>query len=407
MHKGQRKALRRWKRKRYLVQPCGRGFGKTMQAEYILGKGALNGEEWHYGAPDQDRVDKMYFALETRLEPLIVARHGGKYLRLVTGGEVRFWTLNKITAGQGYHPTGGWVIDECGLVPYLWNIWTISIRPSLTRHKARALFLGTPKGQNDYHKVKVYANDHPEEWAVYIAASVESPYQDPAEIEAAKQDTPEDQFRQEYLAEFLEDGAGVFKYISRAIKKGVDGKPLPMPALADLPTDRVYQFSVDLASTQDFSVVTVWDVEAQEAVYIDRRQGDYLPQIENLNTMCELLKPTAVTIEKNGNKAVMELIKKRKSIPLVEWLTTNDSKQEIIDGLTLAFEHNQITIPDFQPLRNELMAFQSYRLPGGGRRFEAPTGLHDDCVMSLAIGWRAIAKPRQKLKVREYDQLGQ
>jgi hypothetical protein len=39
-------------------------------------------------------------------------------------------------------------------------------------------------------------------------------------------------------------------------------------------------------------------------------------------------------------------------------------------------------------LIGELQAYEMERLPGGSFRYSAPDGMHDDCVMSLALAWQ-------------------
>jgi len=41
-------------------------------------------------------------------------------------------------------------------------------------------------------------------------------------------------------------------------------------------------------------------------------------------------------------------------------------------------------------LIGELLSFEAKRAPSGSYTYSAPDGMHDDCVMSLAIGWNAI-----------------
>jgi hypothetical protein len=47
----------------------------------------------------------------------------------------------------------------------------------------------------------------------------------------------------------------------------------------------------------------------------------------------------------------------------------------------------------------ELLAFEAERLPSGLLRYGAPQGYHDDCVMSLALAWQAVAQPPKRLLV--------
>ncbi|MGK3947049.1 hypothetical protein ABK046_52855, partial [Streptomyces caeruleatus] len=58
--------------------------------------------------------------------------------------------------------------------------------------------------------------------------------------------------------------------------------------------------------------------------------------------------------------------------------------------LELAFERGDIQLLDDENQINELMAYQSEKLPSGLVRYGSPDGLHDDTVMALAIAWQGI-----------------
>ena len=74
-------------------------------------------------------------------------------------------------------------------------------------------------------------------------------------------------------------------------------------------------------------------------------------------------------------------------LPVTSFTTTNATKATIIEALQLAFEQDEIRIPDNDTLIDELLSFSIDRLPGGSIRYSAPAGLHDDCVISLALAW--------------------
>ncbi len=84
------------------------------------------------------------------------------------------------------------------------------------------------------------------------------------------------------------------------------------------------------------------------------------------------------------------------------FLTTNASKAAIIEGLALAFERSQIAILNDAVLVGELQAFTAERLPSGMLRYSAPSGMHDDCVMSLAMAWYGASKPKPR-EARSYE----
>ena len=71
------------------------------------------------------------------------------------------------------------------------------------------------------------------------------------------------------------------------------------------------------------------------------------------------------------------------------FITTSKSKNEIIEGLILDVNETNVMIPDsqlFPWLLNELEVFTyDYNPKTRSIRYGHPTGLHDDCVISLAI----------------------
>jgi hypothetical protein len=61
-----------------------------------------------------------------------------------------------------------------------------------------------------------------------------------------------------------------------------------------------------------------------------------------------------------------------------------------MEALALAFERGTIRIPNDPALLGELQASEAKSLPSGMTRYAAPEGLHDDCVMSLALAWQGL-----------------
>lgn len=54
------------------------------------------------------------------------------------------------------------VIDEfASMSP---TIWEEVLRPALSDRQGRAMFLGTPKGQDAFYDLWIYATEHPDEW---------------------------------------------------------------------------------------------------------------------------------------------------------------------------------------------------------------------------------------------------
>jgi hypothetical protein len=82
---------------------------------------------------------------------------------------------------------------------------------------------------------------------------------------------------------------------------------------------------------------------------------------------------------------------------------TNASKANIIESLALAFERGNIAILPDETLMGELEAFGMERLPSGMIRYGAPDGMHDDCVLSLALAWQGATTGKgRRARVGEY-----
>jgi hypothetical protein len=79
---------------------------------------------------------------------------------------------------------------------------------------------------------------------------------------------------------------------------------------------------------------------------------------------------------------------RRDGLPVTAFTATNASKAAAIEALALAFGRGTIRIPNDPVLLGELQAFAAKSLPSGMTRYAAPEGLHDDCVMSLALAWQ-------------------
>ena len=93
------------------------------------------------------------------------------------------------------------VIDEAAEV-HLEELWGEILRPALADKQGDAMFIGTPKGKgNPFYDMYVQAQETPG-WSAWQYTTLDGGFVKPEEIEAAKQDMNERQFRQEFEATF-------------------------------------------------------------------------------------------------------------------------------------------------------------------------------------------------------------
>jgi hypothetical protein len=214
------------------------------------------------------------------------------------------------------------------------------------------------------------------DWQSWHFTSYDNPLLSPSEIDDIKRNTPERVFLQEYMAEFLEDGGAVFRNI--------------LACIGDCPTEtrNPVVMGVDWARYEDYTVFYVMDTVTRKVLDYDRfNQIDWTLQRSRLLTMAHKWQCKLVIAEANsiGEPNIEEL--RKTGLTVTAFTTTAASKQQIINQLALAFEQNDITIPNDPVLIGELQAYTIERLPSGNYRYTAPSGLHDDCVMALALAW--------------------
>jgi phage terminase large subunit-like protein len=275
------------------------------------------------------------------------------------------------------------VMDECAFMQK--EAWTEAIRPALSDRQGKALFISTPKGRNWFWEIYQRGLQGDEGWQSWQFPTAANPFIQASEIEAARRDLPEIIFRQEYLAEFVDDQGGVFRRVQEAAV--LDPK--------EPQAGRQYIAGVDVASSVDYTVVSVLDAETKEMVYLDRfNRVDYPVLIDRLESVYHRYNLTSMVVETNsiGRPVIDELVKR--GLAIVAFTTTSATKQAVIQALQAAFENAQIKVLNNPVLIGELLSFESKRAPSGSFTYSAPDGMHDDCVMSLAIAWSGLHEKR-------------
>lgn len=394
LHEGQRNILA--KARRFNTVACGRRFGKTTLGLALAYYGApcapgglAQRLDVGWFAPSYKLLDEAWRSSKAFLRTLTARTDSQQHrMEMRNGAALDFWTLEDADAGRG-RKYGLVLVDEAAMARHLEQAWTASIRPTLTDHQGGAWFFSTPKGRNYFHTLS-QQSDRLEDWAHHHAPTSANPHIAPAEIEQARASLPERIFAQEYLAQFLEDGGGVFRRVSAAVDTGLHTDPHQARAETD---GRAYIIGVDWGRHEDFTVITVIDAKTRAVVAVDRfTQIDYAVQLGRLQAVYQRFPRAQILAESNSmGGPLVEQLRKRQ-LPVRSFQTTQASKAAAIEALALAFEQGALRIPPVQWLIDELLAYDQERLPSGALRYGAPKGGHDDGVMSLAIAWHGLGQ---------------
>lgn len=272
------------------------------------------------------------------------------------------------------------IIDEAAQIKE--ETWTDVIMPTLADRDGRAMLISTPKGRNWFWREFIAADG--KQSAAFTAPTSANPIPNiQRAFELARQRVSDRTYRQEWLAQFVEDGAGVFRTV-RACATATKREPYAGQ----------FVIGVDWGRTDDATVFVCVDADTKQMVDYDRMtQTDYALQRTRLRAMWDRWGHPPIIAELNsmGGPIVEQL--QRDGMYVMGFNTTNASKGQIIDALALAFEQKTIGIIPDDVLLGELEAYESERLPSGLVRYSAPAGLHDDTVMALALAWHFAARP--------------
>lgn len=369
---------------RFKVVAAGRRFGKSRLGSALCVKTGLQGGRAWWVAPTYP-IASVGWRMIKRLAqpiPLVEIREADRIITFPGGGSVQVRSADNPDSlrGEGLDRL---VLDECAFVKEA--AWTEALRPTLADRLGDALFISTPKGRNWFWTIWQRGMDPAEpDWQSWQLPTTASPFIEPSEVEAARHGLPELVFQQEFMAEFLSDGGEIFRRVTEAATATRQDAPS---------AGHEYVIGVDWGKLNDFTVLAVIDTTIKELAYLDRfNMIDYSVQMGRLQALVDRFRPYNILAERNsiGEPLIDQLAVR--GLPVEPFLTTNQTKAAAIDGLALAFEQGAIKILPDPILIAELQAFTAERLPSGLLRYGAPDGMHDDCVMALALAWQAASQ---------------
>ena len=380
-------------RARFRVAACGRRWGKTTAGCACVIHAALRrGHPFRalWVAPTHDQADEAVDIILPALRQAAVGTRwlkGERRLELENGACVFFRSaeIPRNLRGRGWDLV---VVDEAAYVPDA--VWYEVLRPALADRRGRGLFLSTPNGARGwFHAMYLRGEDgHQREVRSWRLPSWQNPLLARAEIAALRRTLPERVFRQEIEVEFLEGEGVVFATIP------AEDYALPRPA-----EGRVV-IGADLAKHEDFTVLVALDESGRLVDFKRMRRIDYTAQAEVIAGMSHRLRAPVYLDATGVGQAVLELVSGR-GVEVVPVVFTHEAKRQLVQNLVVAFERRLVVVPaGLEVLMRELASFAARSVPGGVV-YSAPPGLHDDCVVALALAAWALRRPGQPAAYEE------
>lgn len=366
---------------KYYVLDIGRQFGKTLLAENQAMDWAFNqpGCKIAWVSPIYKQAKKVFEEIDLAFaHASFVFSEKNKTdltFKFCTGSTMQFFSAERYDNIRGF--TFDYLIcDEFAFMDA--EAWTEVLRATVLVRGKKVLLISTPKGKN--HFWQLHSLDGiDKQYKSFKMTSYDNPIIDPSEIDAAKETLPDHVFRQEYMAEFIDGGTGVF---------------LNLNIQSAERTDKNY-FGVDIGRADDYTVLSIFNKEGKQ-IYIERWRHDTWVNIsrkvaEKIN---EYNAVGYVEVNSVGD-AIFEQIRTlcRNQNNVHPFITTAKSKQDIIEQIAVANMNKEISFLNCDWLIKEFDVFTfEFNAKSRTVRYAAPSGFHDDGVMGSAIGYEAFKK---------------
>ena len=366
---------------RFFVGVIGRQYGKTTLALIRAVRRAIETPGVYYWIEPTITQAKAVF--EQRFlpfyHPLLREKNVSDRRGTFLNGSRLFFKGSDAPDSLRGETLNGAVLDECGELHS--KVWPEIVRPMLGVNKGWCDFIGTPKGPNWFRDLWLSSVNRPG-WTRHHAPSNASPFFPQDEFEEARRTLPDMIFRQEYLAEFVEDDSEVFRGIKECIKGQLE-QPI---------NRRRYLIGCDLAKHVDWTVITVWDVQRRHMVAFRRfNQIDWNMQESAIIGMSQQYNNAPIVLDATGVGDPIYDRLSGKGVPVFPVKFTNTIKGNLIRSLQLAIEKRDITFPEIPELISELQMFAVQVGRTGLLSYGAPPGYHDDCVISMALAVSEMA----------------
>ena len=300
-------------------------------------------------------------------EKLYTANESELTITLVNGSVISFRSAEKPDNLYGEDVYAA-VMDEASRMrEEAWH----AIRSTLTATRGPVRIIGNVKGRRNwaYRMARVAEGGEPN-WLysrLTAADAIDAGIIDANEIEQAKRQLPEAVFKELYFAEPSDDGGNPFG--QEAIRK----------CIGDISSNPPVIYGVDLAKSVDWTVAVGLD-EAGAVCRLDRYQ---LPWEETVRKLAQEIGSVSSIVDSTGvGDPIVERLQRELS-NVEGYHFSSSSKQKLMEGLAVAIQSSEVRYPQ-GVIVSELDIF-TYEYTRTGVRYSAPSGMHDDCVMALAL----------------------
>lgn len=358
---------------KYYVLNIGRQFGKTLLGINQMLWWAINdkGCSIAWVTPVYKQSKKVFDEMErvTRASGLFEFHRSDLWIKGF-GSTIQFFSGEKPDNIRG-NTFDYLIIDEMAFTRA--ELWDEVLSATVLVKGKKVIFISTPKGRNHFHRLAMQHN-YDERYKYFQFTSYDNPLIDAQDLDERKRSLPDHVFRQEYLAEFVDNASGLFRNVQSCIRTAEPG-------------GKAYG-GLDIGRADDYTVLTIINADGHMVAVYRWRHMEWSSIIDQVEARIKQHNALTLVEVNNQGDVFYEMLAKRCRNNIEPWITSAKSKPVLIEDLAVAFEQQAIGVLNERWLLDELEAFTYIYNPSTRSvRYAAPDGLHDDGVISLALAW--------------------
>lgn len=358
-------------------------LNKLLCIKWLLQKG----EKIAYITPTLKLAKDFYNELTLKIPYQLVSKCNGAELKVtsITNSTLQFFSAESDAAIRGFQFTY-MIIDEAAFQTD--KVYYEILRATMLVRGKTILMCSTPNGEAGFfydNYVEGKINNNPA--VKVIEANIfDNPFISDEDKLLIQNTTPVRVWRQEYLAEFLSNGSGIFDYKNSLLN------------YTDELTDEKHTLTVaglDLGK-QDRTVLTILNKAGRMINVFEWSNMSYIMIIDNIIKAINKYSVKSIVVESNSvGDAVIDMMKEKmpRSCKLDDFYTSNKSKNDIMESLMLSFESGKILILNNDKLKHQLDSMgveYNHKTRTTSYVNKRDASGHSDYVMSLAFANKAL-----------------
>jgi hypothetical protein len=347
----------------------------------------LHGRRVLEAAPTMEQTEAFWEACKGYCSELIGAgivykREDRHILQMPDGARIRTKTAWDADSLRGDY-ADLLILDEYATMDA--SAWDLVGAPMLLDNDGDAVFISTPRRKNHFHSLYTRAlGDDTGRWAAWHFTSHDNPHLSGAALDEITADLTHDAYKQEILAEFLENEGAVFRNVAACCNLE--------PSTPEAHQGHELVMGVDWGKVDDYTAVSVGCRDCRQEVALDRFHGvEYRLARQRLGALAERWHVYDILAESNamGTPIIEEM--QYDGLPVRGFDTTAASKPPLIENLALSLEREEVHFIADVVATAEMEAYEMRASANTGRpTYSAPEGVHDDTVMARALMCNAL-----------------